>query len=136
ARRRDRRLQGRLPRRLTEPGAALRGTIGGTEAPPVLLKGRRFPRAPIARRRKTRHKEPPARPPSHKAEVAEWQTRRIQNPLSARACRFESDLRHSPESFRNQPNLRPNPNQKQEALAHLVAHPRRWTWSKRRSQRL
>src|SRR5690606_11725938 len=29
--------------------------------------GRRFPRAPIARRRKTRHKEPPARPRSQQS---------------------------------------------------------------------
>jgi hypothetical protein len=27
-----------------------------------------------------------------RGRVAEWQTRRIQNPLSARACRFESGL--------------------------------------------
>ena len=28
------------------------------------------------------------------AGVAEWQTRRIQNPLPARACGFKSHLRH------------------------------------------
>ncbi len=32
--------------------------------------------------------------------VAEWQTRRIQNPLSARACRFESGLGYHIESVR------------------------------------
>gem|GEM_PF-6095845 len=31
---------------------------------------------------------------SNRAEVAEWQTRRIQNPLSLRTCGFDSHLRY------------------------------------------
>ena len=33
------------------------------------------------------------------ARVAEWQTRRTQNPLSGRACGFESHLGHPGDSY-------------------------------------
>ena len=36
------------------------------------------------------------------AEVAEWQTRRIQNPMPARVCGFESHLRYYSISDRGQ----------------------------------
>lgn len=37
----------------------------------------------------------PKMSPLHRAEVAEWQTRGIQNPVSSRVCGFDSHLRHS-----------------------------------------
>jgi hypothetical protein len=36
----------------------------------------------------------------HRAGVAEWQTRRTQNPLVARPCGFDSLLRHHNSSAR------------------------------------
>src|SRR5262245_39724440 len=63
-------------------------------------RARRCTGNPRVRRPPVGNEPSPARPAKHRlsllsaAGVAEWQTQGTQNPPLARACRFESGLRH------------------------------------------
>jgi hypothetical protein len=59
-----------------------------------------------------------------KAEVAEWQTRRIQNPLFARTCRFKPDLRHQQRSRSTCDRTRDFSSSRIEAWRRSIEHRR------------